>query len=108
MRKEDYYLIKLEETEYLMKYMWRTGYSENTIKSYTNYFNRYMHESNKEFTIEAINNYMYTLMYTKECSHTFCNQVINALKLYAKITNHPDYNRFKYYPRPRGEKSFLK
>jgi len=51
---------------------------------------------------------MLYLIKERKCSYSHCNQVINAIKLYAKIANNVDYKKFIYFPRPKTENKLPK
>lgn len=96
------------QTNQLKEYMIRKGYSQNTIRSYTNHLLNYLLFSKGEVTIESANQYMLCLIKEHECSHSHCNQVINAIKLFAKLSTEIDETKFIYYPRPKLENKLPK
>lgn len=92
-----------KEVEFLSNYMKRKNYSDKTIKSYTSHFRCYLAYSNGDNEVQTVNNYMLHLIKESKCSYAHINHVINAIKLYAKISNKIDYSKFAYYPRPKTE-----
>lgn len=92
-----------KEVEFLTNYMIRKNYSIKTIKSYSSHFSCYLAFSRGDNEVETVNQYMLHLINDRKCSYSHCNQVINAIKLYAKISNKIDYKKFIYYPRPKTE-----
>lgn len=85
----------------LKNYMLRKGYSSNTIRSYSSHLHCFLRYTNNEVSLNQANNYILYLV-NRSYSYSHCNQVINAIKLYAKISKTIDYNQFKFYPRPRN------
>ena len=93
-----------EKYEAILK---RKRYSENTIKTYINYFGNFIaYFSEKELpeiTPEEINNYILELIDSRNISISQQNQRINAIKFYyEKVLN----RQKQYYTieRPRAEK----
>lgn len=93
----------IKEVKFLEDYMIRKGYSSKTIKSYLSHFANYLVFSKGDNEVTTVNNYMLHLIKVRKCSYSHCNQVINAIKLYAKISNRIDYKKFAFYPRPKTE-----
>ncbi len=93
-----------KEYEAILK---RKRYSENTIKTYSNYFKDFIaYFSEKklpEITVEEINNYILELIDSKNISISQQNQRINAIKFYyEKVLNRE--NQYYLIERPRAEK----
>lgn len=93
----------IKEVEFLENYMIRKGYSPKTTRSYLSHFANFLVFSKGNYEVITVNNYMLHLIRERECSYSHCNQVINAIKLYAKISNKMDYKKFAYYPRPKNK-----
>lgn len=77
-------LIKVEidkKVSELNNYLIRKGYSKRTIKSYINHLIRFLNYTNAKDEVDTINDYLYYLLNTKNASHTYVNQMINAIKL---------------------------
>ncbi len=89
------------------QYMIRKGYSSNTIKSYYHLVNLYMRRSSFDLNIKNFNYYIFQQMSLGK-SHTHCNQMINAIKLFARFVEHPETTSFTYYERPKPEKKLPK
>lgn len=100
-------LEAIESLSAFREYMVRKGYSHNTIKSYYNLVSMYLRRSSYELSIKDFNLYIYHQM-TSGKSHSHCNQMINAVKLYAKFIGHHEVEQFKYYHRPKVEKKLPK
>lgn len=98
----------IKEVKFLEDYMIRKGYSPKTIRSYLSHFANYLVFSKGNTEVTTVNNYMLHLIKERKCSYSHCNQVINAIKLYAKISNKIDYKKFAHYPRPRTENKLPK
>lgn len=65
-------------------YMTQAGYSPTTRTNYLNHIKRFLEFSNNSLDEREINAYMVSLLEVKKCSHAYCNQAINAIKLYLK------------------------
>ncbi len=100
-------LDHMEQMRLFREYMVRKGYSGNTIKCYYNLINLYMRRSFFDLNIRNFNMYIFQQMNLGK-SHTHCNQMINAVKLFAKFVDHPECSSFKYYERPKVEKKLPK
>lgn len=97
-----------ERVNELKYYLQKRGYSDKTIKSYCSHLNRVLNHTNNEFWIEEINSYLFNLINVVECSHTYCNQAISAIKLYARISRQLCENDIMQLERPKSEKKLPK
>ncbi|MDK2868663.1 MAG: integrase/recombinase XerD [Clostridiales bacterium] len=68
----------------MRRYMIQAGYSKQTIKNYVSNVNRFLEFSRGQISVTLVNTYMIELLDNRMCSHAYCNQAINALKLFAK------------------------
>lgn len=64
--------------------MLRRGYSRKTIKSYMSHIENYLIYTHDSIELESVNKYMLFLIKDKECSFSYCNQVVNGLKVYLR------------------------
>ncbi|MDF1618680.1 phage integrase N-terminal SAM-like domain-containing protein [Petrocella sp. FN5] len=62
----------------------RLGYSPKTIKSYTNHLKAFLTSSEGVCDLMSINRYLLHLLENKNSSHSYCNQAVNAIKIYAR------------------------
>jgi len=100
--------IHIEENLHIYtRYMIRRGYSPKTVKSYSSHLRGYLSNYNNQLSLESFNDYLYKIMQRK-VSHSHCNQIINAVRLYAIICNHPQVEAFKFHQRPRPQKKLPK
>ena len=81
----------------------RLGYSPKTIKSYINHLHHYEKFSKGECTVEVINRYLLYLISEKEASHSYCNQAVNAIKIYARKFSQISESEIIKLQRPRKE-----
>lgn len=79
----------------------RKGYSPQTIRSYVNHLNRFMDYSGLSVDVYVINLYLLDLLETKKCSHAYCNQAINAIKLYLKVMGVSEHDELIHIDRPK-------
>ncbi len=91
----------------MKQFMTQSGYSPKTIKAYVNHINRYLQFSEGAIEEANINNYMVDLLENKACSHTYCNQAINAIKLYIHQLG-IDHDGILKIVRPKKEKKLPK
>lgn len=96
------------ELKILYDYMERKAYSKDTIRSYLSHLKCFFDYSKGSLEVETVNIYMLHLIRERKSSYSHCNQVINAIKLYAKIASNVDYKKYIYYPRPKTEKKLPK
>lgn len=82
--------------------MRRRRYSPLTIKSYMNHVKLFIAYSKEAVDYDHFCSYQMYLL-KKNCSRSYCNQAINAVKLYVKIMDHPQQWQFKKIVRPRKE-----
>lgn len=92
---EDWLLLIEEDTrhrklprekrlEIINNHMIRRGYSKKTIKSYMAHLKRFLMHTNDEVTTGSINGYMLFLIDKQKNSFSYCNQAINAIKVYMR------------------------
>lgn len=86
----------------------RLGYSQRTIRSYTNHLKHFLKFSKGECSVDAINAYMIQLLKVKQTSHTHCNQAINAIKIYARKYSNIEEAEIIRLQRPKKEKKLPK
>lgn len=89
------------------KMMIRRGYSPQTVKSYVNHLKCYFFYCKGILSLQTFNEYQYELI-QRECSHSHCNQVINAVRLYFDSIDHLEKNKLLYYRRPKKENKLPK
>jgi len=86
-----------EEMEKYKNLLIQKRYSENTIKTYCNYFEDFciyfQNKSLKNITTTQINSYILDLIKSKKISISQQNQRINAIKFYFEMI---DYYRVDY------------
>mgnify|MGYP006298494225 CR=1 FL=1 len=70
-----------ERSKILKEYLIRKGYSPKTIKNYVNHFKNYLRFSENNIDIESINKYLLYLLESKNLSHSYTNQAVNAINL---------------------------
>lgn len=96
-----------KKVEQLVAYMERTGYSGNTIKSYSSHLRYFLSLTKGRFSVDLANRYIRWQM-NNGASRAHCNQIINAIKLYARITEHEEQVVFESFARPRKERKLPK
>ena len=85
-------------------YMIRKGYSKNTIDAYMGHLNRYLIYSNNYIDVDVINEYVALLLYKYQCSHSYANQLVSAIKLYCRHTKGLSLGDIITLDRPKKEK----
>ncbi len=108
---EDLKVKALKEAKALEKvrrYLVQKGYSPKTIKTYINHIKRYALYSTDLFSIDTANGYIVELLEEKKCSHAYCNQAINAIKLYIKINANVREDQFLKLLCPKKERKLPK
>lgn len=93
----------LERLEVVRQFMVQKGYSDNTIRSYLSHLKNYLMESNNSMIVQDINRYILNLIEFRGCSHSHCNQTINAIKICLKLTEPEESEQVVYLPRPKKE-----
>ncbi|MBF4695909.1 tyrosine-type recombinase/integrase [Fusibacter sp. Q10-2] len=101
-------LEELKALEKVRRYLLQKGYSPKTIKTYINHIKRYVLYSTDVFSIDTANGYIVELLEEKKCSHAYCNQAINAIKLYIKINSNVREDQFLKLLRPKKERKLPK
>lgn len=91
----------------LSTYMKRLNYRRSTIKSYTFHLEKYLNFCHLIISVKTINNYIDELI-KENCSFTYCNQAISALKLFAKISNDVPEKYIRHIERPKTKRSLPK
>ncbi|GAB6109021.1 tyrosine-type recombinase/integrase [Fusibacter bizertensis] len=79
------------------------GYSPRTIESYTAHLARFLYHSEMKHDAEAINNYLLFLLEDKDCSHSYVNQAINAIKQHLKSIGEYRDNEIIQIQRPKKQ-----
>lgn len=92
-----------ERLEIVRKYLVQKGYSENTVRSYLNHLKHFLSSSGNSMLAKDINEYILELLELKECSHSHCNQTINAIKICLKLTQPDQVEELLNLPRPKKE-----
>lgn len=77
---------KKSKLEILQNYMIQKNYSKKTIKTYSSHFKRYLQYTNDKVSIYTINKYILDVIKIKDCSSSYCNQAISAIKIYIRIS----------------------
>lgn len=85
-----------------------SGYSPNTINSYKGHLRRYLDYSKGVRRIESIEAYLLYLIDEQRHSHAYCNQSINAIKIYFKLEGASTNGLLLKIPRPKKEKKLPK
>lgn len=86
----------------------RLGYSRKTIKNYSNHLKHFLAFSHGECGVNDVNAYMLYLLDEKKSSHTYCNQAINAIKIYARKHSNITESDIIHLKRPKKEKKLPK
>ncbi len=86
----------------------RLGYSRKTIKTYSNHLKHFLAFSKGECGVQDINGYMLHLLEEKKSSHSYCNQAINAVKIYARKYSNISEGEIIHLQRPKKEKKLPK
>lgn len=100
-----------EKVEITRKYLVQKGYSPRTIKNYTSCLSRFFVYGNGKSDIETINSYIIDLIENQKKSHTYCNQIISAVKMYFQASGllKGDFEEsFIHIERPKKEKKIPK
>lgn len=85
-------------------YLTRKGYSERTLSNYKGHLRAYFRYSGGAVDIAGVNQYLLYLLEVKETSHTYCNQAVNAIKIYLRLFT--DLNEFELMKLERPKKEF--
>lgn len=80
--------LKTESIRIIRDDLTRRGYSPKTIRSYTNCIQRFLCYTQGKCDVALINGYLLYLIEEKNASHSYCNQVVNAVKLYGRRFNY--------------------
>jgi len=86
----------------------RLGYSEKTIKSYKSHLKSFLSYSENSCNLQTINSYLLELLEVKHSSHSYCNQAVNAIKIYARKYSNIEEIEIIKIPRPKKEKKLPK
>lgn len=84
------------------------GYSPKTIKSYCNHLNRFLNFSEGSCDIETIKAYLLEQLEHKQCSHTYANQAVNAIKQHLIQRGQFDNVEEIVIPRPKRQQKLPK
>lgn len=79
------------------------GYSPKTIESYTAHLARFLYHSELNHDADAINNYLLFLLEDKDCSHSYVNQAVNAIKQHLKSIGEYRDNEIIQIQRPKKQ-----
>jgi len=83
----DYEKISMDEKKEILKqFLLRKGYSNKTSKNYVSHLKAFLVYSGNKTDSESINNYLLYMFNGKKCSNSYCNQAINAIKLFLRVT----------------------
>lgn len=88
--------------------MVRQGYSPKTIKAYTSIIGLFLKHTNSSCTRQDINGYLLYLLEEKNSSHSYCNQAVNAIKIYARKFGDVSEDDIIRLQRPKKEKKLPK
>lgn len=88
--------------------MVRRGYSPKTIKSYLSHISLYLDHTKEDISLPIVNRYMIYLIKERECSHSYCNQAINAIKIYLREFAEINENDLIKLDRPKREQKLPK
>jgi site-specific recombinase XerD len=99
---------KINQIQQMKNYMIRKGYSPKTIQTYVNHIQHLNRELDNNITPERIDGYLILLLREKKLSHTYVNQMINAVKVYSKFRFKLNAERFHPYIRPKTENKLPK
>lgn len=94
--------------ERVRRFLVQKGYSPKSIKSYINHIKRYINQSVDVYSIETANTYIFDLLEVKKASHSYCNQAINAIKLYLRLNSNINENELLRLVRPKKERKLPK
>ena len=94
--------------ERVRRFLVQKGYSPRSIKSYINHIKRYINQSVDVYSIETANTYIFDLLEVKKTSHSYCNQAINAIKLYLRLNSNINENELIRLVRPKKNVNCLK
>jgi len=101
--KKKQYDIDFEYEAYVSELKLK-GYSETTIKTYTNHVNRYIKFCKKnQNEMYEVKKYLIALLDDGTRSHSFINQGISAIKIYIKSVLRFDISEIEMQ-RPKGER----
>ena len=94
---------KIESIRIIRDDLTRRGYSPKTIKSYTNCIQRFLFYTHGKCNAALINGYLLYLLEEKSASHSYCNQVVNAVKIYARKFDYITEKDIIQLQRPKKE-----
>ena len=83
-KKYESFNMNADDFSKMRAYMIQAGYSEQTRKNYISHIRRFLEFSKGSADEIWINAYMVELLETKKSSHAYCNQAVNAIKLFLK------------------------
>jgi len=93
----------------LMSYLILKNYSQRTIRIYTDhirtFLDRLKDRDTKELSAVDLTEYIHSIMSQTNYSRAYQNQMINAIKLYYRVIQNRDLDKFEL-PRPKKEKKF--
>ncbi len=97
-------LSEKEKIEMLNKELILKGYSRLTIKAYIMQFKNILIFTKNKLTPDKIKEYLYYLIEEKQCSHSYINQGISAVKIYIRLTNVFSEDELVKISRPKQKK----
>ena len=92
----------------LEKHMLRKGYSKRSISAYVGHFQRYLDYSYNHLDVTAVNEYINMMLGIEEYSHSYVNQFVSAIKVYARLTNEIKVDELVSIDRPKSIKKLPK
>jgi integrase len=96
------------EADKLVTHLKLNGYSPSTIKSYQGHLKRYLVHSQGDRSIGSIEKYLLYLIDVNKHSHAYCNQAVNAIKIYFMLEGASTNGLIVKIPRPKKEKKLPK
>lgn len=96
---------RLIEYQNLLK---RKGYTYRTRDNYYEHMVRFLRYSDDQMSVRLVNDYILHLLEIEKCSHSYVNQLINAMKLYLRNFDQYDEGDIYKIVRPRKEKKLPK
>jgi len=97
-----------DEVKKLVTHLKLSGYSPNTIRAYSGHLKKYLTYTRGERSLDSIETYMLHLIDEKNCSHAYCNQAINAIKMHFKLEGASTNGLLVKIPRPKKQKKLPK
>jgi site-specific recombinase XerD len=86
----------------------RKGYSPKTSKNYLSHISRFLEYSEDLIEMSDVNRYMVYILDERKLSHSYCNQAINAIKVYLRIFGEVNEEQLIKMERPKKEQKLPK